>query len=361
MKNGGKRGHLFGGFSGVEEEEERPPPKNAKRLIVLPEIPMGVASALFIGGAPEDPTSFRRDGSRARVSGEAIGAKYSKDFEPMPGPRDVRAECAVGVEYDWAASHEKCADAERDSDEEDAEGGKPRREGEARADRLRGFEFLPPVCRTEGQIDRTPAPRGDPGAGRAKARRDQKRGNWRAVLAPPAKESNGGGSSDASDDDVPIAGLLARRERTNGAPASESDDDVPIAGLLARYGSRRRLGRRRGDRPVEARGGAKGEEEAKSRKRRRERKRKRRLRRPPPRSRPATTTTTTTSSSRWTTTVTTSASDTAARSRTPVDASERASARIRTSRCARFDAWRRGARPTSTARFVSARTPRSRL
>ena len=30
MKNGGKRGHLFGGFSGVEEEEERPPPKSAK-------------------------------------------------------------------------------------------------------------------------------------------------------------------------------------------------------------------------------------------------------------------------------------------------------------------------------------------
>ena len=50
MKNGGKRGHLFGGFSGVEEEEERPPPKSAKRLMVLPEIPMGVASALFIGG-----------------------------------------------------------------------------------------------------------------------------------------------------------------------------------------------------------------------------------------------------------------------------------------------------------------------
>ena len=257
MKNGGKRGHLFGGFSGVEEEEERPPPKNAKRLIVLPEIPMGVASALFIGGAPEDPTSFRRDGSRARVSGEAIGAKYSKDFEPMPGPRDVRAECAVGVEYDWAASHEKCADAERDSDEEDAEGGKPRREGEARADRLRGFEFLPPVCRTEGQIDRTPAPRGDPGAGRAKARRDQKRGNWRAVLAPPVKESNGGGSSDASDDDVPIAGLLARRERTNGAPASESDDDVPIAGLLAMYGSEKAGARSRSGRRGSARGDAK--------------------------------------------------------------------------------------------------------
>ena len=232
MKNGGKRGHLFGGFSGVEEEEERPPPKSAKRLIVLPEIPMGVASALFIGGALEDPMTLRRGaGSRALA-----GAKNSKDFEPMPGPRDVGAECAVGVGYDWAAGHEKCADAERDSDEEDADGKPQERGGLESADRLLGFEFLPPVCRTEGQIDRTPAPRGDPGAGRAKARRDQKRGNWRAVLAPPAKESSGGSSDDSdSDDDVPIAGLLART-RTNGA-RSESDDDVPIAGLLARYGA----------------------------------------------------------------------------------------------------------------------------
>ena len=242
MKNGGKRGHLFGGFSGVEEEEERPPPKSAKRLMVLPEIPMGMASALFIGSSLEDPKPLRRGAGSLALA----GAKNSKDFEPMPGPRDVGAECAVGVGYDWAAGHEKCADAERDSDEEDADGKPREREECADADRLLGFEFLPPVCHTEGQIDRTPAPRGDPGAGRAKARRDQKRGNWRAVLAPPAKESSEGRSSDDSDsaDDVPIAGLLAR-ERTNGA-RSESDDDVPIAGLLARSaragGSKKKAG-----------------------------------------------------------------------------------------------------------------------
>ena len=167
-------------------------------------------------------------------------------MSPCRGRGTCGAECAVGVEYDWAAGHEKCADAERDSDEEDAEGSLETRRGMRDADRLLGFEFLPPVCHTEGQIDRTPAPRGDPGAGRAKARRDQKRGNWRAVLAPPAKESSEGRSSDDSDsaDDVPIAGLLAR-ERTNGA-RSESDDDVPIAGLLARSaragGSKKKAG-----------------------------------------------------------------------------------------------------------------------
>ena len=356
MKNGGKRGHLFGGFSGVEEEEERPPPKSAKRLIVLPEIPMGVASALFIGGALEDPMTLRRGaGSRALA-----GAKNSKDFEPMPGPRDVGAECAVGVGYDWAAGHEKCADAERDSDEEDADGKPQERGGLESADRLLGFEFLPPVCRTEGQIDRTPAPRGDPGAGRAR------RGGIRsevtgAPCSPRRRRSRAAVHRMTRIRTTTCQSPASSREHERTAPDRSPTTTCPSP-ASSRGTARAARRRRRGRSPGRGARGARREEAEEPRrgKKRRGKKetRRRRARRPRARSRPATTT----SSSRWTTTVTTSAYDTAARSRTPDDASERASARIRTSRCARFDAWRRKARATSTprARFGSASTPRSR-
>ena len=228
IKNGGKRGHLFGGFSGVEEEEERPEPKYRRRLpLMLPEVPRDVASALYIGRLDDPMAAIGHQGKGTKVSG------VSDEFPALPGPRDVgERPFTVGVTYDWEASHRKAAEAEAALD------ANP----DAISDltkRFTHFEFLPPRCRTEGQIDRTPAPKGEPTDCKAKARRDQKRGNWAAVLAPPTT----GSDLSESDDDVPLAALADKVAAADGA--SDSDDDMPIAGLLTRSGgSRRKTGRK---------------------------------------------------------------------------------------------------------------------
>ena len=156
----------------------------------------------------------------------------SDDFPALPGPRDVgERPFVVGVTYDWEASHRKAAESEAALD------ANPDAISDL-TNRFAHFEFLPPRCRTEGQIDRTPAPKGEPTDCKAKARRDQKRGNWAAVLAPPTT----GSDLSESDDDVPLAALADKVAAADDA--SDSDDDMPIAGLLTRSGgSRRKAGK----------------------------------------------------------------------------------------------------------------------
>ena len=250
MKNGGKRGHLFGGFSGVEEEEERPPPKSAKRLIVLPDIPMGVASALFIGGALEDPMTLRRGRGRELSPGQKI-QRTSSPCRGRGRRRRVRRESGT-----TGRPVTKNAPTPSGILTRRTPTGSLKSAAASSADRLLGFEFLPPVCRTEGQIDRTPAPRATPapGAPRRGGIRSEVTG---APCSPRRRRSR-----------AAVHRMTRIRTTTCQSPASSREHERTAPDRSPTTTCHRRPPRevRRGrpeeedgdDRPVEARGGREG-------------------------------------------------------------------------------------------------------